>query len=1121
MLEITPDDIAKLDDDDLRSVVGRLCEADLRARGLPASGVTWGGNQNARDGGIDVRVSLPNGSPSTAFVPRSNVGYQVKKPDMPPANIEPEMCPGGVIRPAIEKLADQGGAYIIVSSGANTSDTALADRRDAMRQAAGSLPTAANLLLDFYDRSRVATWVRDHPGLIPWVRQKVGRSIRGWRSYEAWAHSPEGVNDTYLTDDKARLHGTRRDGKGMPIAEGIQRIRDVLRNPRGVARLAGLSGVGKTRLVQALFDGRVGESSLDPSLAIYTDMGDSPDPQPAGMASDLIASRMRIILVVDNCSRDLHRRLSELCRQPESRVSVITVEYDIQEDVPEGTDVFLLEPSSDALVEQLLKNRFKNISLVDAQRIARSSGGNPRVAFAIARTVGENETVASLSDEELFERLFYQGKTRDEGLLLAGQACALVYSFDGETFAGEKAELPKLAALVGMTPQELFRRVAELKRRDLVQQRGVWRAVLPHAIANKLAKLALQNFPMPVVEAAVDTERLLKSFAHRLSFMHDSAEARVVATRWLAPGGLLGNVANLNELGRAMFEYIAPVVPEAVLEALERAIGQDSGSIPLDKWQWDHAAKLLRSIAYDAEHFERCAKLLIVLAEAEFADPKSNRHIGDLFKSLFTIHLSGTHAPIEARVRVTETLLHSDQAPRRALGMNALHELLHTGHFSSSRSFEFGARQRDFGYWPKTGAEVLHWFRATLALAEPLACSDAPMTTAVRSLLAKKFRGLWRVGGLEDDLERIARAIASKSYWQEGWIGVCRTLGQHGKDMPADKKARLEAIEALLRPKDIVEQTRAVVLTEAWGPLDYAKVGEEPSDDVDEGVRKEMSRMQRAAELAQELGRGIGTDAEAFEKLLPELVRGRGARLTQFGQGLGTTEGDREERWHRLVEALAEVPEDQRNVGVLIGFLSGLHRVDAGLCTTLLDAAVTDAVLGEWFPALQTSVVLDANGVRRLLQSLHIGRAPMWQYRSLSGGRTTDPLQGADFRDLVSAIARKEGGFSVACDILSMRIHSDNDAKRPVSPEIIETGRALLTNIKFTKNDNMEDYRLHQIVRACLRGPEGAPVVARVVEKLNDARADYSIYSFDYDQLIKGLFETQPRAALDAFFRRR
>src|SRR4051794_29357140 len=107
MIEITGADIAILDDEDLRTLVGRLCEAEVRTRGLPASSVTWGGDQDAADGGIDVRVALPPDTAISGFVPRPATGFQVKKPDMPRSAIKEEMRPRGTIRPVIKDLADQ------------------------------------------------------------------------------------------------------------------------------------------------------------------------------------------------------------------------------------------------------------------------------------------------------------------------------------------------------------------------------------------------------------------------------------------------------------------------------------------------------------------------------------------------------------------------------------------------------------------------------------------------------------------------------------------------------------------------------------------------------------------------------------------------------------------------------------------------------------------------------------------------------------------------------------------------------------------------------------------------------------------------------------------------------
>ena len=99
MFEITRDDIAALNDEDLRTLIGLLCEAELRRANLPVSAATWGGDQTAKDGGLDLRVALPPGTKIEGFIPRAATGFQVKKPDMPPSEIPKEMKPKGVVRP--------------------------------------------------------------------------------------------------------------------------------------------------------------------------------------------------------------------------------------------------------------------------------------------------------------------------------------------------------------------------------------------------------------------------------------------------------------------------------------------------------------------------------------------------------------------------------------------------------------------------------------------------------------------------------------------------------------------------------------------------------------------------------------------------------------------------------------------------------------------------------------------------------------------------------------------------------------------------------------------------------------------------------------------------------------
>lgn len=1109
MLEITGDDVAALNDRDLRTLVGRLCEAELRHRNLDVSSVTWGGNQTAKDGGIDARVSLRSGTSIDGFIPKFQSGFQVKKSDMPRAAILKEMKPKGKLRSEIRELHEVAGAYVIVSSGAATSDSALQRRKAAMLDAIAGLDDPSRLTLEFYDRNRLATWVRHHPCLIPWIRSAIGKPLSGWRSYGSWSHLPEGADHAYLVDDTARIKAGRKDeGDGLSATDGINNIREALRSPGRVVRLVGLSGVGKTRLAEALFDSAVGMNALDPNLAIYTDVADGPDPQPIGLASELIAQQRRAVLVIDNCPSELHHRLSLLVRSGRTTVSVITVEYDIRDDQPEGTHVYMLETSSIPLIEKLLSKRFSALSAIDIRTIAEFSGGNARIALALASTVGVNETVSQLADEDLLRRLFRQRNDPDDTLQTTAEACSLVYSFDGESLTGDLAELPLLGALVAQSAEQMFRGIAELRRRDLVQARGPWRAVLPPAIANRLAAAALQNVPMSVLHAGIvqnGSPRLLQSFSRRLGYLDGSREAERIVENWLAPEGLLGDIDNLGERGLAMFRNVAPVKPDAVLSALERSLLAASAETYS---RCQHFIQLIRSLAYEPTYFSRAVRLLIQLARKPSEDREANEAT-KVIESLFTIFFSGTLAGPELRLEIVGRLLRSRDAHEQHLGVRVFGAMLRTGNFSSCYGFEFGGRSRGYGYHPKTANDVRDWFKGALSLAESFALQDGSLAKSVRAALASEFRGLWTHSGQSAELDRVSRAIAAKGFWREGWISARETLLHDGRVRPAKGKERLVLLESVLRPKDLVERVRGVVMGASHG-LDF--------EDVEElRTRDYAGASARVAAKVEQLGRDVAIDDAAFTVLLPELIRGEG-RLVGFGQGIGLESPEPRRVWQAVSAELAVA--ENPNVDFLCGLLNGIQQRDDALANALLDEAIDDPTLSKWVPILQRSVPIDERALGRLHQSLHRDAAPVSFFAGLAYGRTSDFIPGPQLKNLLLAIAEKPAGLAVALQILSMRLYSDSTENRTLAAEVVEVGRLLLSKYQFRKERRAirEDHELGMIVRASLVDHDGKPIVRRLCRDLLAGVKRYAIYAHDYGELIRGMFQVHPTDVLDELF---
>ena len=372
------------------------------------------------------------------------------------------------------------------------------------------------------------------------------RLASGWRPHGRWSTTPPGVEDGLICEEGIAI--TLPSGDKLGIAQGIDSIRKLVRNSEKTVRIVGLSGVGKSRIIQALFEEAVGDDPLDRHRAIYADLGEAPDPSARALLERLVAEGRPAILVLDNCPSDTHNQLAGLvASSPE--LCLVTVEYDIREDKPEVTSVVRIDAEGTEITETLVKRRYPDLGQVNARRIAEFSGGNARLALALADVVSEEkESLSSFSNAQLFDRLFYQRGAPDTHLLEAAEVLALVYSFSINADEEGVDELATLAGLLGRNRLALHRAAQTLVDRQLAQKRGHWRAVLPHAVAYRLAERALRNIPVhDILDTfqGLSSPRLLKSFAKRLWYLHDHEVAQEIVKSWLSPGGLLHGLGRL------------------------------------------------------------------------------------------------------------------------------------------------------------------------------------------------------------------------------------------------------------------------------------------------------------------------------------------------------------------------------------------------------------------------------------------------------------------------------------------------------------------------------------------------------------------------------------------------
>ena len=1075
MFDISKDQLRLLNDTDLRELVARLCQAELRIRGAPVSAVKWGGSQNAPDGGLDVDCRLEDQRFSGDFVPRARTGIQVKTSSMSASRISDEMSPDGIVRPIFFELAREKGCYIIVSLADDPAGTMLGQRSTYMRDEVCGIENHNDLRLEFYGRGHLENWLREHPGVELWVRKRLGIPAVGWRPHGRWTTTPATESDELICKPGVviRLPGKEQI---LSVDAGIEGIRQLIRDSGKAVRIVGLSGVGKTRIVQALFEESVGTNPLDRNLAVYADLGESPKPSAQDVVEQLIADARSALVVLDNCPSATHSGLASKTAEM-ADIRLITIEHDIRDDKPQLTDVVRIDAEGPGIAEALVNRRYPALGQINAERIAVFSDGNVRLALALADAVYEADSLSKFSNRQLFERLFYQGGARDDKLLAAAEVLSLVYSFSISNGGRGEDELSILAGLVDHTRLSLHRSVQQLVERQLVQKRANWRAVLPQALSNRLAAKALRNIPIADILAVFDgssPRRLSLSFGRRLGNLHDHEVAHEIVNRWISQGGRLYDFGNLSEQNVLLLQNVAPVAPESVLAGIEREAKKDSAAAFFSTRNPHYSvfADLLTSLAYEVDLFDRCIDLLTKFAVSE---QDGDQSIRDHLFSLFSLYLSGTQASPNQREQAVRVLLTSEDGEKRRIGMGMMQAALRSDHWTSIQSFEFGARPRSFGYEPRTVDERDKWFEIFIGIAKEAATGDIDkLSDEARTLLADEFQGLWENPGLRGILADLAKALNENRTWLQGWRSV-RSIkyfepSHHHDDTPVQDLELLETLDEMLRPENLVDEIRAYVLSAGAEQFSL-----EDEFDLHDEASWKKSR-QRAAERARDLGRTAAHDPGVLAELSEELCIAESQYLTEFGQGLAGETGDLQTLWNQLTERQGWAGDKVRQCGILIGVLKEMYDRDCQAAWKTLDEAVTKASFQQWIVELHASIPLGPDGGARLIHVLNDEYVPIQQFETTVWNWSFDDLSGEELKDILLRVLTRPGGAKVVLSGLSMRLSRYRKLAYPVQPEIRQIGlsaaAALLRDVPTLQYGPMIGHHLSRVLDGCL--DEGA-----------------------------------------------
>lgn len=924
IFDITKKDIQSLTSEKLPELIGRLCEADLSSANLNTANVGYGGNISSSDSGVDVFVKLDNDPPSSSNIPKSTTVFQAKAQLMRPSDIAKEMEKVINNTSVFQELADSGGAYVIVSS---KEDLAYRQRNNRIEEMKAILEENGfgTVHYSFIDSQQLASWVRQHPSITILVKNWLGRSFSGWKPYGDWTEVQNDESRIFKIDEKPRFYffNEKNNNSNDPVStiEAIERVRSDLRLPGRAIRLVGLSGVGKTRFAQALFDQTIGQDALDSFKVVYAENFSSVSPSPLTMLENLIAQNFSGVVIVDNCSSDNHAELVKLILN--SNISLLTIEYDVSEDIPETTEVVLMNPSSEDHLVEILRLRYPKLPLESLRAVAQQTDGNPRLAIYIAERLNDIGYIPPLLSENLYTMLFWQGNAVYPELERTARAVSLLYSYKGDLNTPDN-EINLICKLSGQDKTLVLESLVLLENRKLIQSRGYWRALLPHVLSNRLAQEKIKTLSVEdVVDCFFNDEgaRAFTSFCHRLSYLGNSENAKEIAHAFLTEGGIFWETGvKLRYQWRKTPQYLMLLDLKAGYLYTKKILNDYLTDPELNRWigEISWIEELLRTLCYFPEYFSDSLEMLETLEKFELklsAGKNQNYKKGEGF---FQPLLSMTLADMKTKAEAIESRLRSDDESKVKKGLAYLRKALTTHDCFASWFPHLGSNQVNYGPRPSSTEEWVKWYSTFFQLGV-----DAYQDTnclEINKVLADSFHDLWKTGLIDDLLSDWILSQQNTDNHIYCWRIILNSIRRTKDKGDNNRLEKLESLSTALSPKTDIQKAKFILACNRGYALVYF------DDLLLKNGREEGS--EKYNEELFKLGRQFGKEPYNLCEISDELFDGNNWYIHMFIKGLVSGSEDIEQTWICLINAFEKCKKSDKDLSVFYYLIKEISKHD-------------------------------------------------------------------------------------------------------------------------------------------------------------------------------------------------
>ena len=531
--------------------------------------------------------------------------------------------------------------------------------------------------------------------------------------------------------------------------------------------------------------------------------------------------------------------------------------------------------------------------------------------------------------------------------------------------------------------------IDRLVQRGVAQRRGRLSVLQPRPIAMRLAERQWEEWSTTrwdeVLTGDVSPDLRVQA-ARQLALLNTTDIARKVVDHVCRLNGPFDRLEGDSAAVHAkVLLFLAEIDCGVVARQIMRSLDGIEDLSEVENDVGSHLVWALEKIAFHPDTFDDGARLLLRLAVAEHR--KGRNGATRQFTALFPLDLGNTAAEGDARLAVLDEAAGTRDSVQRLVVVEALIAASRTDHFSRSIGAEtHGSRPALDSWRPATDREARDYIEGCVTLLTQIATRDDKSGDAARTGLGHHLGSLVSNGFIDVVEPVIAQLGDAAAEWTEAQESLGHALvynaGSRSHEMTEEVARRVRKLIAELQPKSLESRVRFLVIEM---PRDFP-VGEMPRDfPVGEKLDFE-TRERREVEAVRALAVEIVEKPETLERALPQLCRGQPRMAHSFGKAvagsIGRT-GPHRDWLERIVQAVTDVPETERDFNLLSGYVSGLAEYDSDVVEAFKQRAAQSPHLAPALPLICRRLGIKPSDIEIIIGTLQTGLLPiryLWQW---------------------------------------------------------------------------------------------------------------------------------------------